>query len=275
MGLRVVVPDMMGYGFTSAPSSLEFYTLKRCSSDMVELAKHLSAPQIILLGHDWGGAIVYRIALWQPQLITAVISICTTYNRPSKDFRTLQQLVETTVPNFRYQIQLAGPEVEERVQGKEKIKEFLNAMYGGRGPNGEVGFVSEQGVLFENLPKLSKTRLLDEEELDYYAECYAKNGMGPPLNWYRIRELNFRDEMDLAKVRDLKVKAPTLFVPAKYDTAIPPSMARGMAKDFVELTIREVDASHWALWQKPETCNTFIKEFLEKILRREESKANL
>jgi soluble epoxide hydrolase / lipid-phosphate phosphatase len=275
MGLRVVVPDMMGYGFTAAPSSLEFYTFKRCSSDMAELAKHLNARQVILLGHDWGGSIVYRIALWQPQLAAAVISICTSYNRPSMIFRTTQQLVETILPNFRYQIQFAGPEVGERIQGKEKLKEFLNAMYSGRGPNGEVGFVPEQGILFENLPKLKKTRLLDEEELDYYAECYAKNGIGPPLNWYKTRELNFRDEMDLAKAKDLRIKVPTLFVPAKYDTAIPPSMARGMERNFTNLTIKEVDASHWALWQRPGMCNTFIQEFLGKIIENEENKAKL
>jgi soluble epoxide hydrolase/lipid-phosphate phosphatase len=275
MGLRVVVPDMMGYGFTAAPSSLEFYTFKRCSSDMAELAKHLNSRQIILLGHDWGGSIVYRIALWQPQLVTAVISICTPYNRPSRIFRTTQQLVETILPNFGYQIQFAGPEVEERIQGKEKLKEFLNAIYGGQGPNGEVGFAPEQGTLFKNLPGLMKTRFLNEEELEYYVERYARNGIGPPLNWYKTRELNFRDEKDLAKVKDLKIRAPTLFVPAKNDTAIPPSMARGMEGNFTDLTIKEVDASHWALWQKPEICNAFIQEFLGKIIGNEESKAKL
>lgn len=275
MGLRVVVPDMMGYGFTEAPRSLEFYTLKQCASDMAELAKHINARKIILLGHDWGGSVVYRIALWYPRLITAVISICTPYQRPSKVFRTIQQITETNLPNLGYQVQFAGPEVEESVQGQEKVKEYLNAMFGGQGPNKEVGFVPERGVLFENFPKLGRTRLLDEEELNYYAECFARNGIGPPLNWYRTRELNFRDEMELAMVKDLKIKAPTLFISAKNDTAIPPSMAKGMERNFTDLTVREVHASHWALWQKPETCNAFIKEFLGKMLDSQETGAKL
>jgi soluble epoxide hydrolase / lipid-phosphate phosphatase len=69
--------------------------------------------------------------------------------------------------------------VEEKVQelGPEGIKMFLNTAYGGKGPNSEVGFVAEKGLLFENLPLLRPTRLLEPEELDYYAEAYSRNGL--------------------------------------------------------------------------------------------------
>lgn len=275
LNLRVVVPDMMGYGHSSAPSSLEFYTFKRAAADMAELAKHLNAPRIILLGHDWGGSIVYRIALWQPQLVQAVLSICTPFDRPSKVYRPLEKLVKTVLPNFTYQVQLASGEVERNIQGKEGIRQFLNAMYGARGPNREVGFLSEQGILFENLPKLEKNRLMTEEELEYYAECYSRNGLMGTLNWYRTRELNFRDEKELAVKKDLKIKVPVLFVAAKHDSAIPPSMAKGMERSFDNITMKEVDSSHWALWQRPDECNSMIKEFLEKLLGQEGGKAML
>src|SRR6266536_129679 len=41
LGLRVVVPDMMGYAGTDAPDSPTFYTCKRAADDMAELAKQL------------------------------------------------------------------------------------------------------------------------------------------------------------------------------------------------------------------------------------------
>jgi pimeloyl-ACP methyl ester carboxylesterase len=267
---------MMGYNSSSAPGPLEYYTLKRAADDMYLLAKHLNAPRIILLGHDWGGAIVYRIALWHPSLICGIISICTPFTRPQKDYQPIEKLVKTALPNFAYQIQLASGEVEEKIKSKEDIKQFLNAMYGGKGPNHEVGFVAEKGVLFDNLPKLEPNRLLSEEELEYYAECYSRNGLRGPLNWYRTRELNFKDEKVLAEVKDLRIKCPVLFVVAKHDAALPPSMARGMEKSFGDLTIKEVDASHWALWQQPEECNAFIKEFfVEKLFSGEEEKSML
>jgi soluble epoxide hydrolase/lipid-phosphate phosphatase len=58
MGMRVVAPDMMGYGnFQDAPkvppNSIKLYGLKRASDDIAALAKEVNAPQIILGGHDW------------------------------------------------------------------------------------------------------------------------------------------------------------------------------------------------------------------------------
>jgi len=110
-----------------------------------------------------GGAIVYRVALWYPALVTHLFSVCTPYWAPSKDFKPLEELVKTRLPNFAYQLQLASGEIEKQVSSKEQIKQFLNGLYGGRGPNGEVGFIPEQGVLLQNLLVLNHTRLLSEK----------------------------------------------------------------------------------------------------------------
>lgn len=271
LNLRVVVPDMMGYNLTAAPDSLEYYTTKRAADDMAALAAHLHAPRILLLGHDWGGAIVYRIALWHPALIRAVISVCTPYARPSKTFVPLAEMVRSVLPNFGYQMQLASGVVEEAIAalGKDGVRVFLNAMYGARGPRREVGFVPERGLVLESLALLGTTRLLGPEELDYYVEAYSRHGLRGPLNWYRTRELNFRDEKPLAAVKDLKITCPVLFVVAKRDEALPPSMGRGMERGFEDLTVKEVDAGHWALWQRPEECNALIGKFLERVLGEE------
>jgi soluble epoxide hydrolase/lipid-phosphate phosphatase len=99
LGLRVVVPDMMGYGGTDAPESPTFYTYKRASDDLAELAKQIGASSIILGGHDWGGAVVYRFALRYPKLVSAVISVCTPFAPPRKEF-----VDATVLPNFKYQV---------------------------------------------------------------------------------------------------------------------------------------------------------------------------
>jgi pimeloyl-ACP methyl ester carboxylesterase len=99
LGLRVVVPDMMGYGGTDAPESPTFYTYKRASDDLAELAKQIGASSIILGGHDWGGAVVYRFALRYPKLVSAVFSVCTPFAPPRKEF-----VDATVLPNFKYQV---------------------------------------------------------------------------------------------------------------------------------------------------------------------------
>lgn len=67
LGYQVVCPDIMGFGGTDAPlappESMAFYSYKRAADDIKELARQLGVSKAILGGHDWGGAIVYRIAL--------------------------------------------------------------------------------------------------------------------------------------------------------------------------------------------------------------------
>lgn len=182
LGYRVICPDMMGYGGTDAPqvppNPINLYTFKRAADDMVELARQLGVSQVILGGHDWGGAIVYRIALWYPNLVRHLFSVCTPYWSPTKEFTPLKDLVDAgKIPNFAYQLQLASGAVEKRIQTKEQIRQFLNGMYGGMSPDHEPGFDVRHGLKFEVLPRLRHTRLVNEATLDHYADQYAKNGL--------------------------------------------------------------------------------------------------
>ncbi|EKD12985.1 epoxide hydrolase [Drepanopeziza brunnea f. sp. 'multigermtubi' MB_m1] len=258
LGLRVVVPDMMGYAGTDAPESLTHYTYKRAADDLAALAQQLGLSSIMLGGHDWGGAIVYRVALHYPKLIKAMFSVCTPFAPPRKEF-----LDVTVMPNFKYQVQLRGPEIEAEIVGKEKLRKFLTAVYGGRTPEGEPGFTVAQGLLFDALPKITPGPLVSKEEMDFYVERYALKGIRGPLNWYRTQELNFEDEkLMAAEMEGFKFDIPTLFIAGARDEALPPSMSVGMDKWFRSLTRGEVDASHWALWEKPAEVNRYIEEFL-------------
>ena len=110
---------------------------------------------------------MYRVALWHPELVQYLFSVCTPFQAPSKgDFLKLDDMVKF-LPNFGYQLQLRSGEVEEKLRTKEELRMFLNALYGGRGPNGEFGFDPKTGIIFENLPKLKPSPLLSSEVLLY------------------------------------------------------------------------------------------------------------
>lgn len=55
---RVIVPDMKGFGQSSAPLEVEKYSLKSLATDLVELLDHLKIERAIFCGHDHGGSIV-------------------------------------------------------------------------------------------------------------------------------------------------------------------------------------------------------------------------
>lgn len=267
LNFRVVVPNMQGYSSSSSPQELSAFTYKTAADDVVALAKAIGATSIILGGHDWGGAIVHRIALHYPKFISAVFSVCTPFFPPQQEYVPM-----TVRPNFKYQLQLQGPDVEREIVGQEKLRMMLNALYGGRTPEKELGFSVAEGVLFSNLEKLGPSPLLSKEELDHYAEQYAINGIRGPLNWYRTGELNFEDEKEMAeefhKENGRKVEIPTMFIAGLRDAALPPAMGEGMEKWFGEGKLRreEVESSHWALWEKPEEVNAYIKDFVLKII---------
>lgn len=98
---------------------------------------------------------------------------------------------------------------------------------------------------------------------------YLRNGLHGPMNWYRTRSINAKDELPLIKDADgFQFQVPAMLVMAGQDPALTPALAEGQerffAKGFKKETIYE--ASHWILIHCPEECNRYIGEFLEEFL---------
>ena len=119
---------------------------------------------------------MYRCAQYYPDLVSHLFTVCTPYNRPQSRFISLQSIVER-VPQFGYQLHLAGPDVEAEVKGEQKIRAFLNGMYGGRTPDKKRLFDPVKGIRLDLLDRIGKSPLLSERELDYYVQQYCRNGM--------------------------------------------------------------------------------------------------
>jgi soluble epoxide hydrolase/lipid-phosphate phosphatase len=108
-----------------------------------------------------GGFVVWRAAQWYPELVSHVFSVCTPYTAPHKVYFSTEDLVKGRLPQFAYQLHLASGEVEKSVKDEQSIRQFLRALYGARGPNGELGFDPEKGVLTENLPIVGESTILN------------------------------------------------------------------------------------------------------------------
>jgi len=52
-------------------------------------------------------------------------------------------------------------------------------------------------------------------------------------------------------------------VRALGDTIVTDELANKMGDNVPELTAKNVDASHWLLWQKPEEVNGIISEWMQ------------
>ena len=97
---------------------------------------------------------VSRVYLYHPHLVEAIFTLGTPYLPPRRDWLDLDALIAEK-PIFEYQRQFSDPVFEEYFKSEKEIRQFFNATFGGRGPNGELGF-SAKGPLVENWPILGE-----------------------------------------------------------------------------------------------------------------------
>ena len=98
---------------------------------------------------------------------TATKEALAPYTAPHKEYFSTEDLVKGPLPQFAYQLHLASGEVEKSVKDEQSIRQFLKGMYGARGPNGELAFDPEKGVLAENLPTIGESRILNGKVREY------------------------------------------------------------------------------------------------------------
>ncbi|KAI8967459.1 Alpha/Beta hydrolase protein [Mycotypha africana] len=258
LGYRVIAPSLRGFGETDAPENPSEYGFGTVSKDLAELLDHLEIPTVTVIGHDWGGLVVWRFAQFYPERVNAIASFCTPYMPPHKQEISLEQIVQA-VPNFSYQLYLVTPEAEKDIN--DNVGKFFRRIF--RPVNDMVG----DPFIDPDTKRLAEGRrdcksLVPAKVLDYYIEWYTKRGARGGLNWYKQTHNNFHQCKNLDPV----IKKKSLMVTAEKDFALPPSMAEGMSKLIPDLQLKSISGSgHWVLWEKPEECNNYLEKFLAGV----------
>jgi pimeloyl-ACP methyl ester carboxylesterase len=72
---QVICPDLRGLGWTEAPPT--GYTAETQAEDIIGLLDQLGVRRFRLIGHDWGGAAGYLLALRHPRRVARYIAINT------------------------------------------------------------------------------------------------------------------------------------------------------------------------------------------------------
>lgn len=71
-GYRCVLPDMLGFGWSSKPTGID-YTLDLFAGSVIELLDQLSLGSCTLVGNSLGGAIAIRVALLVPDRVSRLV----------------------------------------------------------------------------------------------------------------------------------------------------------------------------------------------------------
>jgi pimeloyl-ACP methyl ester carboxylesterase len=74
-GLRVIAPDLRGFGDAPRPQDPADYGLDIAAKDVIGILDALRIGQVQLVGHDWGAALGWRIAAQYPARVSRYVAI--------------------------------------------------------------------------------------------------------------------------------------------------------------------------------------------------------
>lgn len=265
-GYRVIALDMKGYGDSSAPHEIEEYSQQELCKDLVIFLDKLGISQATFIGHDWGGAFVWNMALFYPERVRAVASLNTPFFEVNPSVPSSESIKAN--PIFDYQLYFQEPGVAEAELEKNLGRTF-KIFFRGVGeteklPSSSTSSVRERGGLFVGLPEeIPRSKMISESDLQYYIKQFKKSGFRGPLNWYR----NMDRTWNWARTaHDWKILVPALMVTAEKDPVLLPVMTTGMENRIPNLTRGHIEeCGHWTQMERPAALNEILIKWLGEV----------
>jgi pimeloyl-ACP methyl ester carboxylesterase len=70
---RVVAMDQRGYDLSGRPAGIEQYAMPLLVNDVGAVIKAEGRSSAVIVGHDWGGAVAWTLAMTHPDWIQALV----------------------------------------------------------------------------------------------------------------------------------------------------------------------------------------------------------
>ena len=201
------------------------YDLVHLTGDLVGLLDHLEIERAIFVGHDWGGAVVWRMAQEHPERVAGVVGLNTPH--PARAPVNPIDIFRRRFGESFYVVQFQAPgNAPDRLfeQNVEKAFDFFFRGPAPRRGSGPPNFAFPQLVAGYDADRDVRPRLLSPEEMAVYVETFRKTGFTGGINWYRNIERNWRRAAELPEI----IAAPSPMIMAEHDVVLPPSAADGM-----------------------------------------------
>jgi pimeloyl-ACP methyl ester carboxylesterase len=240
-----IAPDQRGYARSSKPADVSDYAVPKLIADVFALADAMGIGRFTLVGHDWGGAIAWAVAIKDQVRVERLIQCNAAH--PYVFQRTLiydlpQRAASQYIREFR----------ERDIEGEVAAKDV-------------AWFFSDR---FEN--RLSVSGLTAEDRAAYIDEWSQPGAITGMLNWYRASPMQV-PAMD-APVETTafldrpfpKLTIPVLVVWGMNDEALRPCQLDGLEDHIDDLSmIRIPGAGHFVPWEAPDPVNAAMLGWLD------------
>ncbi|WP_369051877.1 alpha/beta fold hydrolase [Kineococcus terrestris] len=120
-GLRVLRPDQRGYSPGARPAGRRAYALDELVGDVLALLDAVGARRCHLVGHDWGGAVAWRVAAHHPDRVASLTAVSTPHPAGLPG-RSPAQVARSSYVGF-FQL----PRVPEALLGGDRLRRRLEA----------------------------------------------------------------------------------------------------------------------------------------------------
>jgi pimeloyl-ACP methyl ester carboxylesterase len=70
---QVVAIDQRGYNLSDKPEGVSSYEMRLLVGDVIAVIKSLGKEKAIIVGHDWGGAVAWTLAMNAPQVVDKLV----------------------------------------------------------------------------------------------------------------------------------------------------------------------------------------------------------
>lgn len=228
-GMRVMAPDLRGFGQSDRPQAVEDYAISRSFADIIAVLDGLGISRTHVVGHDFGAGLAWALAALAPERVDRLVVM--SVGHPN----TLREPTIEQRQKFWYQLLFQFEDVAET-------------------------------LLTRNDWRLFREWLKNAADVERYLVDLSRPGaLTAGLNWYRA---NSAPHLELKPRRAFPaVAAPTLGLWSAGDEYLTEEpMIRSGAHVKGPWRYEKIEnASHWMPLDEPARINELLLEFLDSV----------
>ena len=238
-----IAPDQRGYGQSPAPDAVTDYAPARLVADMAAIVTQLDAGPIAVVGHDWGSAVAYGLAILRPELVEKLVVLNGVHPGP-----------------FQRALAAGGAQ-----SAASQYIDWLRAD-GSEEVLAAADFAKLRGLFAAHM----EMGWLSGERLAAYQAEWARPGrMRGMVNWYRASPMRVAKpgeplrDVPAPNPNRLRIACPHLLIWGTQDRALLPEATEGLETYAADLTrVNLPGADHWLHHQVPDAVAATILRFL-------------
>jgi epoxide hydrolase 4 len=233
-GYRLIIPDQRGYNLSDAPKDVRSYALNELTHDIIRILDHFDIEQTYLIGHDWGAAVAWTVAIQYPGRIKklGILNVPHPAVMMKSIRKSPMQMLKSWYIGF-FQI----PWLADWLMSRNNFAGIIRM-----------------------LKASGKSTTFSAEDLNEYRKAYANSGgLTGMINWYRAL-VRFRPSMPPS----VRLQMPVLILWGKNDLALRFEMAEASLAYCEDGELVAFDeATHWVQHDEAEEVTQKIIEFLK------------